>query len=126
MNRSFTRPCAARSSRAWSGSLTNGPASVWNEQIPYGALDDGAVLHPKPDPVLAQEIAADALPGAWRDGETNGVALVRALSQSRRRTLPWALVREGIRAGVESRWIEVAGGCASPCTAGTTKPGSCG
>jgi hypothetical protein len=90
--------------------LTNGPASVWKEQIPYGVLDDGAVLHPKPDPIAAQELVADALPGAWREGKTNGVALARALSQSRRRMLPWGIVREGIKVGVESRWIEVADG----------------
>ena len=90
--------------------LTNGPASVWQEKIPYGVLDDGAVLHPKPDPVLAQELVADALPGAWRDGLTSGFALTQALSQSRRTTLPWGLVREGIKAGVESRWLEVADG----------------
>ena len=93
--------------------LTNGPASVWKEPIPCGVLNDAAVLHPPPDPVLAQELAADALPGAWRDGETNGVALTQALSQSRRSTLPWGLVRDGIRAGVESRWLEVAAGSAA-------------
>ena len=93
--------------------LTNGPTSVWKEQIPYGVLDDAAVLHPKPDPVPAQALAADALPGAWRDGETNGTALTQALSQSRRTTLPWGLVREGIRTGVESRWLEVAEGSAA-------------
>ena len=90
--------------------LTNGPASVWKEQIPYGVLDDGAVLHPQPDPILAQELVADALPGAWREGRTNGVALSQAISQARRRTLPWGLVRDGIKSGVESRWIEVADG----------------
>ena len=90
--------------------LTNGPASVWKEQIPYGVLDEGAVLHPKPDPVLAHEMAPDALPGAWADDFTNGVALTQALSQFRRTTLPWGLVREGIKAGVESRWLEMADG----------------
>ena len=93
--------------------LTNGPASVWREQIPYGVLDDAAVLHPPPDPVPAQALSADALPGAWRGGETNGAALAQALSQSRRTTLPWSLVREGIRTGVESRWLEVAEGSAA-------------
>ena len=93
--------------------LTNGPASIWKEQIPYGVLDDAAVLHPKPDPLPAQSLAADALPGAWRDGETNGAALTRALPQSRRTTLPWGLVREGIQTGVESRWLEVAEGSAA-------------
>ena len=90
--------------------LTNGPTSVWKEQIPYGALNDDAVLHPRPDPILAQELVADALPGAWRDGRTNGIALVQALSQARGKTLPWGLLREGIRAGVQNRWLAVAEG----------------
>ena len=63
--------------------LTSGPTSVWKEPIPYGALRDDAVLHPKPDPILVQELVADSLPGAWRDGKTNGVALAQALSQAR-------------------------------------------
>lgn len=41
--------------------LTNGPASVRKEQIPYGVLDDDAVLHPRPDPIATQELAANAL-----------------------------------------------------------------
>ena len=90
--------------------LTNGPTSVWKEPIPYGALGDEAVLHPKPDPILVHELVADSLPGAWRDGKTNGVALAQALSQARGRTLPWGLVRESIKAGVESRWLAVAEG----------------
>ena len=90
--------------------LTSGPASVWKEPIPYGVLDDNAVLRPPPDPIAAHELVADALPGAWRDGTTNGIALAQALSQKRGRTLPWGLVRDGIRAGVESRWLEMAGG----------------
>ena len=94
--------------------LTSGPASVWRETVPYGVLDDGdAVLHAPPDPIPAQALTADALPGAWREGRTNGSAITRALSQVRGRTLPWGLVREGIRAGVESRWLTVVEGGAS-------------
>ncbi len=102
--------------------LVSGPTSVWRETIPYGALDDGAVLRPRPDPVAAQELSADALPGAWRDGRTNGSALTRALSQARGRTLPWGLVREGIRTGVESRWLTVVDGGA-PVTCGYDEAG---
>ena len=90
--------------------LTSGPASVWKEPVPPGVLDDAAVLRPEPEPIPVQELVDDALPGAWRDGATNGVTLGQALSQARGRTLPWGLVREGIRAGVESRWVEVASG----------------
>ena len=89
-------------------SVTNGPASVWRDSIPYGVFDDNAVLSPKPELVGAQELVEEALPGAWKDGKANGIAIAQALSQARGRTLPWGLVRESIRAGVESRWLEVA------------------
>ena len=97
--------------------LTCGPTSVWRETIPYGVLDDdGAVLRARPDPIPAPALAADTLPGAWREGRTNGSALTRALSQARGRNLPWGLVRESIRAGVEGRWLTVVeGGAAVDC-----------
>ena len=88
--------------------LTNGPASVWRDSIPYGVYDDSAVLYPKPELVGVQEFVEEVLPGAWHDGKANGIALAQALSQARGRTLPWGLIRESIRAGVESRWLEVA------------------
>ena len=88
--------------------ITNGPASVWRDPIPYGVYDENAVLHPKPELVGAQELVEEVLPGAWKDGKANGIALAQALSQARGTTLPWGLVRESIRAGVESRWLEVA------------------
>ena len=49
--------------RVW---LTNGPTSVWNEPVPYGALDEAAVLHPPPALIPAQELTAHALPDEWR------------------------------------------------------------
>ena len=88
--------------------ITNGPASVWRDPIPYGVYDENAVLHPKPELVGAQELVEEVLPGAWKDGKANGIALAQALSQARGVALPWGLVRESIRAGVESRWLEVA------------------
>ena len=92
--------------------LTNGPASVWKEPLPYGALDGNAVLHPPPDGLAPQELTAEALPGAWTDGRANGISLTQALSQQRGRTLPWSLVRDGIEAGVKSRWLTLAEGSA--------------
>ena len=102
------RSAAARAveqGRVW---LTNGPTSVWNEPVPYGALDEAAVLHPPPALIPAQELTAHALPEEWRGGSVNGVALTRALSQARRTALPWGLVRDSIKAGVESRWLQLA------------------
>ena len=88
--------------------LTNGPASVWRDLIPYGVFEENAVLHPKPELFAAHELVEEVLPGAWKDGKASGIALAQALSQTRGRTLPWGLVRESIKAGVESRWLEVA------------------
>ena len=88
--------------------LTNGPASVWKEPLPYGALDGPAVLQPPPEGLTPQELTAETLPDAWTDGRANGISLARALSQRRGRTLPWGLVREGIETGVQSRWLTLA------------------
>ena len=88
--------------------IANGPASVWRDPIPYGVYDENAILRPAPELVGAQELMEEVLPGAWKAGKVNGIALAQALSQARGVTLPWGLVRESIRAGVESRWLEVA------------------
>ena len=93
--------------------LTNGPASVWKEPLPYGALDGPAVLQPPPEGLTPQELTAETLPDAWIDGRANGISLARALSQRRGRTLPWGLVREGIETGVQSRWLTLAAGSAA-------------
>ena len=96
------RSAAARAverGRVW---LTNGPTSVWNEPVPYGVLDEAAVLHPPPSLIPPQELAEQALP--------NAAALTRALSQERRTALPWGLVRDSIKAAVESRWLQLGSG----------------
>ena len=98
---------AVRQGTVW---LTNGPTSVWKEPIPYGTLDANAVLHPPPAPITPQELVEAALPGAWQDGRTNGIALAQALSRSRGAVLPWGLVRDAIAASAASRWLRLAAG----------------
>ena len=91
--------------------LTNGPTSLWKEHVPVGALDgEEAAFHPPPAPIPPQELLEEALPGAWKDGKANGAALVRAASQARGAALPWGLVRDSIKVGVESRWLQLAEG----------------
>ncbi len=91
--------------------LTNGPTSLWKEHVPVGALDgEEAAFHPPPAPIPPQELLEEALPGAWKDGTANGAALVRAASQARGAALPWGLIRDGIKAGVGSRWLQLAEG----------------
>ncbi len=93
--------------------LRNGPISVWKEEVPYGALDERAVLLPRPDDLTPQALVEDELPGAWAGGETSGWALSQALSQSRGEPVPWGLLREGIANAARSRWLEVADGTTS-------------
>ena len=90
--------------------LVNGPTSLWKEPAPPAALDGNAVLRPRPEPVTPSGLLPESLPGAWTGEATNGVRLNQALSQARGATMPWGLVRESIRAAVNTRWLTVAGG----------------
>ncbi len=90
--------------------LRNGPTSVWKEDVPYGALDEGAMLQPPPEGLTPQELVEEALPGGWDDGQTSGWTLGQALSQKRGEPVPWGLLREGIDNAVVSRWLEVTEG----------------
>ena len=103
--------------------LTNGPASVWKEPLPYGTLDANAMLHRAPEPIAPQELVAAALPGAWKDGRTNGIAIAQALSRSRGTALPWGLVRDAIAASAASRWLRLAEG-SSPVDCAYEESGS--
>lgn len=92
--------------------MTNPPATSWKEPVPVGTLNANATLRPPPDAVTPQNLAAEAVPAAWRDNRTNGLALTQALSQERSEAVPWGLVREGIGAAVNSRWVVLAQGSA--------------
>ena len=90
--------------------LVNGPTSCWNEVVPAHALNDDAELLPPPPIPAPQELTPQALPTAWADEETNGAAIVRALSQEHGAAMPWGLVREALTEAVRSRWLETVGG----------------
>lgn len=87
--------------------LSSDPSSFWKEVVPLGVLDDQAVLHPRPNILFPQDLTPERVPSAWENGRTNGARLVTALSQQRRKLLPWGLVRESIKAAIDSRWLEV-------------------
>jgi len=90
--------------------MTNPPATSWKEPVPAGALSDKATLHPPPPAVTPQNLTREAVPAAWQDDRTNGVALTQALSQERSTALPWGIVRDGIGAAVNTRWLVLADG----------------
>lgn len=103
--------------------LTSGPASVWRDAIPYGALVEDSALRPRPRKLNPAEFSKEKLPGAWKEDSTNGIAINDALNQSRGETLPWMLVREGIHDAVQARWLELdAGSGAVEC--GYTEAGN--
>ena len=93
--------------------LTNPPATSWKEPVPAGALNENATLRPPPEPLTPQDLRSDVIQAAaWRDGATTGLDLAQALSQERSTNLPWGLVRESIRAAINSHWLTLADGSA--------------
>ena len=103
---------AVESGTVW---LTNPPATSWKEPVPAGALNDKATLRPPPDPLTPQDLRSEAIQAAaWRDDAATGLALAQALSQAHSTSLPWGLVREGIRAAINAHWLVLADGSASP------------
>ena len=100
------REAVGEAVRAGTVQLVNGPTSQWKEDLPYAALGTAAELRSPPPAIPASDLTEEALPSAWQDGETNGAALMRALSQARGEPVPWGLVRESVLAAVQSRWLE--------------------
>ena len=103
--------------------LVAGPASVWREPIPHGALDSSAELRPPPKAVAAQELTEEALPGAWQDGKTNAAVLAQAVSVGRGYTVPWPLMVQAIKDSVSGRWLALAQG-SDPVGGGWDRAGS--
>ena len=92
---------AVRQGLVW---LLSGPASLWQEAVPAGALH-GATLRPRPAPVVPQDLIEENVPDAWRDGQTDGAVLTRALGIKEKRNLPWPLMAEGIKESLRTRWL---------------------
>ena len=69
--------------------LTSGPASILHEPVPAGVLSAAATLRPPPERIPVDEMMAESIPDAWRDGTTNALAVATALSTKHGATLPW-------------------------------------
>ncbi len=85
--------------------LLSGPASLLGEPIPAGVLTPDSKLRAPPDPVPATDVLPEAIPDAWKDGATTGMAIATALSQQADHTLPWKTVRDAIAGALASRFI---------------------
>ena len=99
--------CAVAAGTVW---LVSGPTSCWKEEVPKSVLRGEGELLPAPPLVAPQELTSEALPDAWKNGETSAAAIVRALSQKQGSAVPWGLVRDSLGDAVRSRWLETAGG----------------
>ena len=96
--------------------LTAGPASVLGESVPAGVLSPSAMLRSPLERILVNELMAESIPGAWKDGRANALAIATALSHKAGMNLPWFTVRSVIEDGIRARWIEVSGeGAPWPC-----------
>ena len=96
--------------------LTAGPASILGEPVPAGVLNPSATLRPPPERILVNELMAESIPGAWKDGRANALAIATALSHKAGMNLPWFIVRAAIEDGMRARWIEVSDeGAPWPC-----------
>lgn len=92
--------------------MTNGPASILGEPIPAGVLAPSAELRPPPEPIEVGELMAEEIPDAWKDGKSNALAIMTAISARRGVNLPWSAVRSAIGEGIRAQWLELAEGSA--------------
>lgn len=96
--------------------LLSGPASLLAEPIPAGVLTPSAKLRVPPAIISAAAILPETLPTAWKDGNTNALAIATALSQQAGHTLPWKTVRDVIGGSLQARFIALEEGSAPwPC-----------
>ena len=96
--------------------LTSGPASILHEPVPAGVLSAAATLRPPPERIPVDEMMAESIPDAWRDGTTNALAVATALSTKHGATLPWAAVRAVIEDAIRAQWVEFSADSAAwPC-----------
>jgi hypothetical protein len=96
--------------------LVNGPASFQGEPVPSGVLTVAAQLRAPMPPLLVHRLMQDAVPDAWKDGQTTALALSVALSAETGHPIPWTVLRRAIDDAIKARWLELASGSGTwPC-----------
>ena len=96
--------------------LASGPASILDEPLPAGVFSAAALLRPPPGRIEVAELMEASIPGAWKEGKTNALAIATALSTGRGVNLPWSTVKSAIEDGIRARWIELSKDSAAwPC-----------
>ena len=96
--------------------LVNGHASFQGEPVPSGVLTATAQLRAPMPPLPVDRLMQDAVPDAWKDGQTTALALSVALSAQTGRPIPWTVLRRAIDDAIKARWLELAPGSGAwPC-----------
>ena len=96
---------AVRAGSVW---LRNGPASFQGEEVPVGVLTASASLRRPMSPLPVDRFTEEALPGVWRDGQANLVAVAAAIEAQEGHPAPWAVFRRGVENAVRAGWLTVA------------------
>ncbi len=86
--------------------LTDGPASLLEEEVPTGYPTENSVLQAPPDPVPPLDIIPESLPNAWSENKTTALTIASALSGAKGKTLPWVTVRRVIDDALKMRLVE--------------------
>ena len=98
--------------------LVNGPASFQGEPLPPGVLTQTAMLRAPMLPLPVDGFTREALPDAWKDGQTTALALSLGLSTQIGQPVPWMVLRDGIDGALKAGWLEIAPGSGAwPCDA---------
>jgi hypothetical protein len=102
--------------------VLSGPASLLGETIPAGVLTPASRLKVPPAAIAATAILPENLLPAWKDGETNALAIATALSQENGNTLPWKTVKDAIGGAIQARFVVLSEESAAwPCEMSSAK-----
>jgi hypothetical protein len=90
--------------------LINGTASLLEDEVPAGFINEHARLLPPPVPLAATDLLPERLPAAWKGTETAADHLRAALSADLGKALPWITVRraldQGFKLGLFERTLD--------------------
>jgi hypothetical protein len=86
--------------------LTSGPASIFEESIPAGILNDEAILQAPPPVISGIDILPDNLPDAWQSEITTALAISTALTPKYGQNIPWRRVRDAIDGATRAQYLE--------------------
>lgn len=96
--------------------ILSGPASLCGEAVPPGIINNQAMLSQSPQRILPAEILEENLASAWKNGITNGLSILSALSSKVGANLPWKTIVDVITDALHARFIELdADSCQWPC-----------